>query len=134
MHEHIKDITCDQCDMKFASKAYLIAHKKAKHENLIFNCSFCSSKFSYEHNLKQHLKEIHSDNSKTNFKCDQCPNEYKRKMYLTKHKKEIHGDNVSITCKICGKNLSTQSIFYRHIYNFHGIKSSEYRYHNKNTP
>ncbi|KAM0681454.1 hypothetical protein GINT2_000656 [Glugoides intestinalis] len=54
---------CTFCKSEFIGKKNMIAHIRAKHEKIRFNCKKCSKSFSYNCSLKKHYEKVHSLNN-----------------------------------------------------------------------
>jgi len=91
VHLDEKKFSCDDCDKSFATKADLVKHKKAVHEearNELVECDICNDKFKACY-LKRHKYYKHTPNNLPKH-CNECGKEFKTREIMLKHVKKIH--------------------------------------------
>eukprot|EP00092_Neocalanus_flemingeri_P019359 GFUD01020969.1.p1 GENE.GFUD01020969.1~~GFUD01020969.1.p1 ORF type:complete len:694 (+),score=147.76 GFUD01020969.1:33-2114(+) len=91
VHLDEKKFDCSDCDKHFATKADLVKHKKATHEedkNELIACDICNEKFKVCY-LKRHKYYKHTPNNLPKH-CNECGKEFKTREIMLKHVKKIH--------------------------------------------
>ena len=74
VHDQIKDYECNVCPFRTYRNWKLDVHKRRKHfcsDLTELNCEECSYKTFHKENLRNHVRYMHSKESKS-FKCDTC--------------------------------------------------------------
>eukprot|EP00090_Calanus_glacialis_P008485 TRINITY_DN16842_c0_g1_i1.p1 TRINITY_DN16842_c0_g1~~TRINITY_DN16842_c0_g1_i1.p1 ORF type:complete len:188 (+),score=20.47 TRINITY_DN16842_c0_g1_i1:362-925(+) len=135
-------ISYTQCDKVVTSKQGLIQHIQKAHssnnnnrdhnENQFsvneelsnqFTCSVCDYSSPLKHNIKQHVKAAHGDQSKSNdlFPCPSCDKMFLGVPNLHRHAKEEHDMVLKLdhSCKYCGKEFNKKSNLQTHIKSIH---------------
>lgn len=59
-----KIFTCEICRAEYSGKRNLVAHVRARHENVRFKCKFCEKVFVYNCSRVKHMKRVHSESFK----------------------------------------------------------------------
>jgi len=91
VHLNEKKFACTQCDNSFATKADLVKHKKASHEEARHNlveCDICNEKFKSCY-IKRHRYYKHPPNNLPKH-CNECGKHFKSREIMLKHVKKIH--------------------------------------------
>lgn len=83
-------LSCDFCEVNFASYNALLNHKKQIHPKTFFKCQFCSASFSQKTNLKKHSQICFE---KKSFHCDICDTYYSSNFSLKNHRILNHNDS-----------------------------------------
>lgn len=87
VHMNEKNVSCDQCDMKFFDRISLGRHKIAHGTDRKFECSYCHKKYPRLNTLRLHEK-IHT---KVKDKvCSICGQGFVQKASLNYHMKKYH--------------------------------------------
>ena len=95
----------NKCDFRAPWPAGLILHKRVKHGGIKFNCDLCSTKCSYDYNLKSHIDNKHKG---IKYACDQCDHKASTIWSLATHKKGKH-EKVKYDCNQCNHKASHRS-------------------------
>lgn len=94
---------CDICGEIFKNHRIMSDHKKTKHVEAE-KCPHCPQPSSHhysQHNLKRHIKNMHTDKK---FICDTCEKRFGTKSDLIKHTKTVHARNKRTQRNhVCGK-------------------------------
>ncbi|KAG4076675.1 hypothetical protein HA402_001962 [Bradysia odoriphaga] len=103
-------VTCPICEKKFASKDSLKSHKYRHDKKNWKECLVCNR--SYD-NLKRHMQNVHSEESKVkNQVCHICGASYKQMSGLTKHMETKHSADGEYFCHICNNGKNYRSKWY----------------------
>lgn len=80
---------CSECSRAFGSKQALNYHIKTYHEEIDLGlmCGICEKTFKMDHNLDQHMREVHSEIS---YECGLCISKFSRQSNLNHHYKIAH--------------------------------------------
>lgn len=80
---------CNECSRAFGSKQALNYHIKTYHEEIDLGlmCEICEKTFKMDHNLDQHMREVHSEIS---YECGLCISTFSRQSNLNHHYKIVH--------------------------------------------
>ncbi|XP_052818520.1 zinc finger protein 813-like [Mya arenaria] len=90
-----KRFSCEDCQKTFSFKHDLKRHMKNVHQGLKqFSCSDCKKNFADISALKLHLASFHS--RLRNFPCTKCPKRYNNKYRLQRHLSGVHGEQVGL--------------------------------------
>ena len=96
VHEKNPDFlfSCNDCDRAFGSKQALKYHIESFHEeiDLEIPCTICEKSFKMNHNLDEHMREVHSN---LTFNCELCFAEFKRQSNLNHHYKVTHDTQIN---------------------------------------
>jgi hypothetical protein len=144
--EHHRQI-CFLCSKSFHRPSYLLIHMRNKHANEFIVCEYnanCGKVFKTEEERKSHIINVHKSGSKlakciyckkmsSNFsrhmqrhhsleaiKCNYCATFFLSEEDREKHHVEVHGRDEKSQCSICGKFLSSRTI-YSHMRSIHEI-------------
>jgi len=91
---------CNRCKTVHSTLKGFKDHCK-KHKDNSFQCTVCSQTFSYNSDLKRHIRK-HSQEK--NFICEECGKGYKHKSDLIFHIESKHRvSEATFLCEICGK-------------------------------
>ncbi|XP_021703921.1 zinc finger protein 37 homolog [Aedes aegypti] len=145
IHFGIKDFECEYCHVRFAQKGTLKVHLRTHTGEKPFKCSYCPEAFAqkvsldnhvFKHtgkgvkcplcpsihatpsSVKQHMKQVHSE-ERPNV-CQICGRSYKKKRDLMKH---IEGHDNRI-CSVCGKVFDTMYALKTHMHIHAGNRCS----------
>ncbi len=123
VHNRIKRIKCNFCDLTFSWHNDRIVHTNKAHRNFLPEdqkvetiCQQCGKDFSSARNLSKHVDIVHRG-IKT-FKCDICPRSFGSKDNLKSHVDVTH-KNIRFECEICSNRYTLSSNLKRHIKLFH---------------
>lgn len=61
VHKAEKNIDCEECAMKFASRQLLEVHKIQLHQPRALNCEFCNYSANYKADLSKHIEKCHQE-------------------------------------------------------------------------
>ena len=61
VHEEAKPFSCVICDRRFSFDSNMKDHIKKVHEGKRFECNVCDAKYVKESRLKTHIKIVHKD-------------------------------------------------------------------------
>ncbi|KAG6460258.1 hypothetical protein O3G_MSEX011863 [Manduca sexta] len=87
VHMNEKNVSCDQCDMKFFDRMNLARHKISHGTDRKYECAYCHKKYPRLNTLKLHEK-IHT---KVKDKvCSECGEGFVQKASLNYHMKKHH--------------------------------------------
>ena len=80
---------CNECSRAFGSKQALNYHIDTYHEDVDLGlmCGVCEKSFKMDHNLDQHMREVHSD---ITYECGLCISKFTRQSNLNHHYKIVH--------------------------------------------
>ena len=118
LHQIEKNFSCEDCGMKFKTKANASLHFRVHHlkNNLRFSCTFCDKKFIFESELTKHLQVSHTENR---IKCDIC-GELFRPGSMPRHKKRVHENKqFGVNCPECNKTIADKRKLQGHIREVH---------------
>lgn len=104
---------CENCNMTFADKEYLVRHKVRckNHEFSNFRCEICHRGFTAKGSLDLHVDSVHL--KKKEFGCSLCGKLFSRKHILKIHL-DTHYGKRNFQCAYCGKTFLQKSNFNRH--------------------
>ena len=104
VHEKIKDLKCEHCDLKFSDPANLTRHVKVVHKEIReYECALCGKQFGTNQGLKSHIENVHE----------------KDKSVPANAQEDVQdqGDQVTeTTCQMCGFKSSKISELASHYY------------------
>lgn len=104
---------CVVCSEQFMDQRALAAHTTESHKDEIeFQCSFCTEKFSKLSELAKHAKS-HSENK--SYKCLICAKTFSQGSHLIDHLNR-HNNLRPHVCKICNKGKFHQSLAMQKIF------------------
>ena len=98
-----------------------LQHHERVHQNISFNCHFCTYKCSVQSTLTDHLNN-HFDNR--SFKCDFCDKKFLAVKHLNQHIESIH-EAVQYKCPLCEYRGNMKGVG-QHIRAVHKIKGSSF--------
>ncbi|EAT41793.1 AAEL006614-PA [Aedes aegypti] len=146
IHFGIKDFECEYCHVRFAQKGTLKVHLRTHTGEKPFKCSYCPEAFAqkvsldnhvFKHtgkgvkcplcpsihatpsSVKQHMKQVHSE-ERPNV-CQICGRSYKKKRDLMKHI-EGHDNLTNLECKFCHKQFTGKRVLRDHLRTHTGDK------------
>lgn len=106
VHEGTKNIQCDKCDKKFATKGDMTRHQLRHHDNVnvTHKCPKCNKVFRYVGNYQVHVKQNICETQKSRKslvrrqrssagrpkECSECGESFPSKKSLKKHVEEVH--------------------------------------------
>ena len=115
---------CNECVMTFSTQSSLNQHKKMKHRDRTFQCSFCNKAYVKKADLNRHITCYHTKPGA--FICPHCNKRFNRKDFLTKHVKRYHNnDERAFQCPHCDKTFKDKCSLSTHV---HGIHNEKRRY------
>lgn len=124
---HDKKYLCAECNKLCYSSSELknhICRKVPKEKRPRFTCKLCLRKFSYEKNLKAHIKAVHSIiKNKQDLKliCSECSSTFSSEISYRRHLMCVHRKTRNFECNICDKKFSRKDILKSHMSNVHGL-------------
>jgi hypothetical protein len=96
-----KDVVCDICDMIIKSKHYLVTHKEVVHEGVKrYQCDVCPKRCSTKKNLETHVSLVHQRDL-LKIKCDMCDFRARTLKDLEKHVNGSHTKAIQYPCTHC---------------------------------
>lgn len=121
---HMKNISCDQCDLKFSSHAKLRDHQLSHGEKFDFVCVKCGTSFQRKAQLVMHEKFVHQGIRPKSFDkkitCEKCGVEMLERNYRRTHKNVCQvKESAEFTCKECGNMFKNKQQLKRHKYRHH---------------
>ncbi|XP_044264295.1 zinc finger protein 236-like [Tribolium madens] len=97
-NEKPRNLECDICHKKYASKDVLRKHKKIHGMDKKFRCTKCEKGFDTEEELERH-KRIHEGYRP--YSCFYCANSFSKERNLTTHLKRIHNVSFKDNLLLC---------------------------------
>ena len=114
--------SCPECDKRFRKKSNLLGHIGRVHEGKmkkkIYKCSICSSTFTRNMSLTNHMTTIHN----IDYECTVCNLTFKTNPQLKRHLKLEHNVQKSFECSTCNATFSVRSSLKKHIATVHEKK------------
>lgn len=107
----IGEFDCNECDLKFKSRAALDRHVKREHSVDSAECSICNKVFPNETLLQEHHSSVHDTTMA--YECDICHKYYMSKSKLRRHRL-IHGE-FRFFCSYCNKGFHMRDNMNKHI-------------------
>lgn len=125
MHCSIGSMQCPHCNKTLKSQYYLKSHIWRLHSNPSrrYLCHLCPASFKVQGYLSEHLKHVHSSNTKDSYKCSLCSYTCMTEKYLHNHKLRVH-QGQQHKCSECEKSFSVAANLRRHVQLVH-TKSAE---------
>ena len=106
-------ISCDKCDLSFASNRNLKRHLQYVHSRVKnFHCEKCDSSFYTNGDLTRHVRGVHLKLKP--YSCDQCDLSFLANHKLDRHKKTVHLNQKPISCQKCEKSFGDKGDLKRH--------------------
>lgn len=108
---------CEECDVKFDTKADLIEHQSVDHNDESkknYLCTKCDKIFEKFFEYYLHKKDRHPQ---FRYECSKCKKEFSNRLYMLRHEK-THLENKKIyneICTICGKVFLRKSYLKLHM-------------------
>ncbi|KYB28575.1 zinc finger protein 236 [Tribolium castaneum] len=96
--EKLRNLECDICHKKYASKDVLRKHKKIHGVDKKFRCTKCEKGFDTEEDLEKH-KRIHEGYRP--YSCFYCANSFSKEHSLATHLKRIHNVSLKDNLLLC---------------------------------
>ena len=123
-HFNIKNFHCPVCEAAFGCNSALKQHAKRCHGDITtkreFNCDRCSKNYLSQHDLNNHIANIHESKPE---KCDICDKEFRSMRHLRIHKDQVHIEKSKVrdelVCKHCSKEYSSKFNLNDHIQRVH---------------
>ena len=104
---------CKICKKLLSRKHDLKRHIKSVHTKQKFPCNLCFSVFNWKKNLNRHIKINHGELGPHPFPCLQCDHKTTDKSNLNKHIKNKHG-KAEYKCDICNKTFNRKDNMMKH--------------------
>lgn len=106
-HKNQTEFQCKLCGLKYKRNGHLTRHLDDMHwrqhdtpiNTHYRHCIMCRITFNDEHDLRDHTKEKHRNQS--SFQCGICNNSYKKHHYLKRHAQTHHPLDTEQTNKTC---------------------------------
>ncbi|KAI9257639.1 hypothetical protein BY458DRAFT_518794 [Sporodiniella umbellata] len=110
VHENPVLYTCHQCQVEFKKWSELRKHVTKDHPSV---CEICKKTYSKQYNLKQHIKDKHTDNK---FPCDWlgCTSVLLTKRSYQTHVATVHQQGVQYRCDDCDRGFPYRSMLEKH--------------------
>jgi len=117
--EDPKPFKCDKCKYSAVSESKLDIHNKSKHLGITkYNCDHCSFKSNKQHDMKMHMREVHSlgtEGKRCQHRCVHCNQfEASNKKLLDLHIIEVHKNVRKYHCDQCNYMTNYHINFQRH--------------------
>ena len=111
-------------NVSFEGKTLLeieVKSKKLEHEEAVekFKCSLCDAEYTFEGNLKKHIKSVHDENKP--FKCVQCPSKFAMLSGLNRHFEAVHEKKRPFQCTHCERCFYEKNKLKKHMESVHDI-------------
>ncbi|XP_052889712.1 zinc finger protein 652-like [Anopheles moucheti] len=119
---HMKRIvrTCEPCNIGFRYVDSYYAHMRAKHNyGVPFECKICNLKFRHRGGLRNHNNQKH--NFASNCECPICGMIFQDKKGLRDHSR-VHSDEQPFACKYCPKRFKGPTACKAHQLIHEGVK------------
>ena len=113
---------CTECEMVFAFRHQMCAHRNKVHFTTKFQCETCKRSFGIGSSLKRHIMVVHS--GERNFPCDECGRKLKQKKDLLEHKR-AHSGEKPYACQYCPYRGTSSSLLYHHKKQRHKVEYVE---------
>ena len=114
---------CSICSSSFTRNIILTDHMTTVHNIEYHKCSKCDKRFRKKANLLGHVGRVHEGKMKKKiYKCPICSSTFTRNMSLTKHMTTIH--NIDYECTVCNVTFKTNPKLKRHLKIEHNIRKS----------
>ena len=107
-----KTFVCLQCHRKFSRNYNLKQHGRIHSGEKLFDCKFCSKKFSQKGEFKIHVNNVHLDQKP--FECRVCSSKFNKKGELNIHSRKHTGEK-PCKCTTCNKAFSDPSSLTKHM-------------------
>lgn len=107
-----KEIHCLQCRRIFYAKEKLELHKFKCVANRSFECCLCSFKRVHMHEIKHHMRKMHTGEKVV--KCTICSENFLDKGTLTTHIRRHHPEVMPFKCSLCMKTFQEKELFQWH--------------------
>jgi len=106
--EERRNFECEICNTRFVTKQACLNHISQQHErSSTFQCQSCPKAFHTRKNLREHMKNVHSERL---FQCSKCDFKAKTNNALRSHM-DVHlnvPSELMLTCDLCGIQSSTK--------------------------
>ncbi|XP_012156951.1 transcription factor grauzone [Ceratitis capitata] len=122
LHKDPDYFKCSICNKQLISRKNFANHMHSLHpaeENLLFECTQCSKKFSKQYILDSHIKIRHSAKDQI---CKLCDKAFSSVSILRQHQKNVHLNEFESVCDICGKRLRNPANLQYHMDNIHNTE------------
>lgn len=108
-----KDFKCSQCSFETNDKSRFKAHQN-KHKGIKFQCNICMQTYTEENNVKQHIKDKHTENGSVKVhKCSECTYETKYSSRFRVHRNKHKG--IKYQCNVCMVTFAAKASLKKHI-------------------
>ena len=109
VHKSPQSFSCNECGKTFTRKDKLKDHVKNVHSDNkeSFPCTQCEKTFSRKDNLQRHVKDTHKGEQR--FECPKCPEDFSRSGNLKKHQ-ERGKHTITVDCEYCYQELDFKSV------------------------
>lgn len=113
----IRSFQCTHCVASFDVLDELTNHENLKHNDGVYACKLCKSKFLMEIELEEHHARIHGGiqckKRRKHIECSLCNIMFKNIKEMLQHEK-FHGEDDVYPCKVCTKKFKSLSKLYLH--------------------
>lgn len=108
-------IACEICSINFTSKDLFDKHAQKCLKKTTFTCEVCYGNYASKKYLNKHMRQRHRMSKFKPFPCGICYRNCRSKDSLDNHMYKYHSGMKTLTCEICNKNFSHESLFMRHL-------------------
>lgn len=109
-----REVACDQCDKRFASREAALRHRGRTHGAApLFACEACGREFGSRSNLERHRLLHAGAAAPRTFVCDRCGLRFRTASALQDHAAR-HSEGRPFLCGDCGKAFKSRGVLRRH--------------------
>ena len=118
-YDHVRNVNCPQCNKKFSFQEDMKKHIKAMHEGIKYSCDQCDYQSGYKNLLRHHIKRVHE---LYRYKCTLCNELFEYSGLLRDHIRVNH-EGLPYVCQICCRPHILKKDLARHLVIHHTVSS-----------